>query len=82
MTYIGKAVSRVDGPAKVTGAARYAGEHPVPDLTYGVVVSSAIARGAITRIDAAAALAVPGVVQVFTHENRPRTAYLSTELAR
>ncbi len=77
MTYIGEAVSRIDGPAKVTGGARYAGEHPVPGLAYGVVVSGAIARGKITRIDAAAALAVPGVVQVFTHENRPHTAHLN-----
>ncbi len=77
MTYIGKAVSRIDGPAKVTGGARYAAEFPAQGLTHGVVVSSTIARGKITRIDAAAALAVPGVVQVFTHENRPHTAFLN-----
>lgn len=79
MTYIGQSVSRIDGPAKVAGTARYAGDFSVPGLTYGVVVSSTIARGAITRIDAAAALAVPDVLQVFTHENRPRTAYLSSK---
>ena len=62
MTYIGKAVSRIDGPAKVTGGATLRGRVPgSPGLTHGVVVSSTIARGKITRIDAAAALAVPGV---------------------
>jgi xanthine dehydrogenase YagR molybdenum-binding subunit len=66
---------RVDGPAKVTGAARYAADHPAPGLLQGWVVNSAIARGRITRIDTAAALAAPGVVAVFTHENRPRTAW-------
>ena len=30
--HIGKPASRVDGRAKVTGAAQYAGEYPVPDL--------------------------------------------------
>lgn len=72
--YIGKRISRVDGRAKVTGEAKYAAEHNVPNLAYGSVVSSAVARGRITRIDAAAALALPGVLQVFTHENTPRLA--------
>jgi xanthine dehydrogenase YagR molybdenum-binding subunit len=72
--YIGQPVNRVDGPAKVTGQAKYAGEHNVPNLAYGVVVSSAIAKGRITKIDATEALHLNGVLQVFTHENAPRTA--------
>ena len=74
--YIGKPVSRVDGRAKVTGEAKYAAEFNTPGLCYGVVVSSAIARGKITKMDATDALALPGVLQVFTHENAPRTAWL------
>lgn len=69
---IGMAVSRVDGRDKVTGKARYAAEHPAADLLYGVVVNSAIPRGRITALHTAAALAVPGVVEVITHLNRPR----------
>ncbi len=69
--HIGKPINRVDGPAKVTGAAKYAAEFNVPGLLYGYVVSSEIAKGRITRIDASAALALKGVLQVFTHENRP-----------
>ncbi|WP_128546963.1 xanthine dehydrogenase family protein molybdopterin-binding subunit [Larkinella soli] len=69
--YIGKPTNRVDGYAKVTGGAKYAGEHNVPGLTYGVVVSSDIARGRISRIDASEALKLNGVLEVFTHENRP-----------
>ena len=49
--YIGTATSRVDGGAKVTGAAKYAGEFNVPGLAHGSVVSSTIAKGRITRID-------------------------------
>jgi xanthine dehydrogenase YagR molybdenum-binding subunit len=73
-TYLGQAVNRVDGVAKVTGAAKYAAEHHPPNLAYGFIVSSEIAVGAITRIDVSDALAVPGVLHVFTHENTPRLA--------
>jgi xanthine dehydrogenase YagR molybdenum-binding subunit len=72
---IGQPLSRKDGPAKVTGAAKYAGEFETQGLLFGVIVSSAVARGRIQRIDAAEALAIPGVVYVFTHENRPNLAW-------
>jgi xanthine dehydrogenase YagR molybdenum-binding subunit len=73
-TYIGTATSRVDGRAKVTGEARYAGEFNVPGLAYGYVVESTIPKGRIKRIDTSAALRVEGVVDVLTHDNRPRMA--------
>ncbi|WP_348982437.1 xanthine dehydrogenase family protein molybdopterin-binding subunit [Azoarcus sp. TTM-91] len=69
---VGMPVSRVDGRAKVTGEARYAAEHPAHDLAYGVVVGSTIARGRIAGFRLREALAVPGVVEIITHENRPR----------
>src|SRR5262249_2315120 len=74
--YIGQPISRVDGPAKVTGRAKDAGEYHVPNLTYGVVVSSAIAKGRIAKIDSSEALRLDGVIHVFTHENSPPTAWL------
>jgi len=70
---IGDPVNRVDGVAKVTGRARYAAEHPAPDLLYGWVVSSAIAKGRIVAIHDHAAREVPRVVEVITHLNRPDT---------
>ncbi|GEP08413.1 xanthine dehydrogenase family protein molybdopterin-binding subunit [Methylobacterium gnaphalii] len=72
--FVGRAVSRVDGPAKVTGLAKYAGEFSAENLAHGYVVSSSIARGRITSIDTAAAEAVPGVLKVITHKNRPSVA--------
>ena len=69
---IGAPISRVDGASKVTGEARYAADHGVPGLAHGHVVSSEIAKGKILRIDTTAALARPGVLWVFTHENAPR----------
>ncbi|MET1078630.1 MAG: xanthine dehydrogenase family protein molybdopterin-binding subunit [Pseudomonas sp.] len=71
---LGMPLDRVEGPLKVTGGARYAGEFAVPGLLHGVVVNSAIACGRILRIDAEAALRVAGVEQVLTHLNRPRLA--------
>ncbi|MBD2716222.1 xanthine dehydrogenase family protein molybdopterin-binding subunit [Microvirga sp. STR05] len=73
--YIGKPTSRVDGPAKVTGTATYAAEYSVANMAYGYVVSSPIAKGKITKIHAEEVLALPGVVQVFSHENVPSLAW-------
>jgi xanthine dehydrogenase YagR molybdenum-binding subunit len=73
-SYLGKPTSRIDGRAKVTGLAKYAAEYNVPDLAHGCVVSSAIAKGRIRRIHTADALSVDGVLDVFTHEHRPRLA--------
>jgi xanthine dehydrogenase YagR molybdenum-binding subunit len=69
--YIGTATSRVDGVAKVTGAAKYAAEFNVPDLAHASVVCSTITKGRVARIDTGAAARVKGVLTVLTHENRP-----------
>ena len=70
--------SRVDGRAKVTGAAKYAGEFNVAGLAHGAVVTSTIAKGRIARIDTSEALRVEGVLDVLTHENRPPHGRAST----
>jgi xanthine dehydrogenase YagR molybdenum-binding subunit len=73
-SYLGKPTSRIDGRAKVTGLAKYAAEYNVSGLAHGCVVSSAIAKGRIKRIHTADALSVDGVLDVFTHEHRPKLA--------
>lgn len=77
--FVGTAQRRIDGRAKVTGSAPYAGEFDVSGLLQGVAVSGAIARGTIRAIDIAAAEAVPGVIHVFTHENRPQEDWFTSE---
>jgi xanthine dehydrogenase YagR molybdenum-binding subunit len=73
---LGQPISRVDGQLKVTGGARYAAEFDAgPELAYGVVVQSTIARGRIAVIDPTAAEAAPGVLAVLTHSNAPKLAY-------
>jgi xanthine dehydrogenase YagR molybdenum-binding subunit len=69
---IGAAVSRVDGPLKVQGKARFAAEVAMEGLTYAALVHSTIACGRIARIGTAAAEAAPGVVLVMTYKNAPR----------
>src|ERR1700712_5513425 len=73
--HVGQPISRVDGRLKVTGGAKYSAEHNVLGLLHGYIVSSAITKGRITRIDTDKALALPSVVHVFTHENRPNLAW-------
>jgi xanthine dehydrogenase YagR molybdenum-binding subunit len=66
---LGGSVERIDGIAKVTGAARYASDEPVVNPAYGYLLVSRIARGTIRSIDVTQAKAVAGVLDVFTHEN-------------
>lgn len=66
---MGKAVRRIDGVAKVTGAARYGDDQRVPGAAHAALALSTIARGTIVAIDQVAARAVPGVLGVFTYEN-------------
>lgn len=72
---MGTPLRRVEGREKVTGRARYAAEAAA---TAGAAdtgalhmspVRATVARGRIERIDPAAALAVPGVVAVVTHDS-------------
>src|SRR3954462_6214865 len=68
---IGKPVSRIDGPLKVTGTAPYAYERHdvVANQAYGYVVGSAIAKGRIQSVDLSAAKASPGVLAIVPAEN-------------
>ena len=73
---IGQEVSRVDGPAKVTGAARYSGEIALPDLAYAQIVGAGIASGRIITIDTTAAEHVPGVAGILTHHDMPKVNHV------
>ncbi len=66
---IGKPQVRIDGRAKVTGRARYPSDEAVPSPAYAFLLTSAIARGWITRFDLEEARAMEGVLDILTHEN-------------
>jgi xanthine dehydrogenase YagR molybdenum-binding subunit len=66
---LGGAVERIDGIGKVTGAARFASDEPVSNPAFGYMLVSRIARGSIREIDVTEARAVPGIIDILTHEN-------------
>ncbi len=63
---VGRAVTRYDAPAKVTGQARYTADISLPGMVYGKILGSPIAHGRIKRIDTSKAAALPGVLAVIT----------------
>jgi xanthine dehydrogenase YagR molybdenum-binding subunit len=66
---IGASLSRIDGPRKTTGTARYAADYHFPRMVYAVPVCSTIASGTIRSLDCSAAEKMPGVLLVLHHGN-------------
>ena len=58
---IGKRISRVDGPPKVSGHAKYTYDLHPPGMLYGKVLRSSHAHAKIVSIDLSAAEKMPGV---------------------
>ncbi len=69
---VGAPISRIDGPLKVQGRAKFAAEFPIDQMAYAALMFSTIAKGRIATLDTAEAEAAPGVVLVMTHRNAPR----------
>lgn len=80
--YVGKAVDRVDGHLKVTGAATYAAEHTIDNQLYGVVIQSTIAKGTITKMDTSEAEKLPGVKALITPFNAQKLSSKKTPSGR
>src|SRR5262245_8718707 len=66
MGVVGQSVPRLEDPPLVTGQGRFAADVAFPRMLHMRVVRSAHAHGRIVSIDAAAALAMPGVIAVWT----------------
>jgi xanthine dehydrogenase YagR molybdenum-binding subunit len=69
LQYIGKPTPRWDGPAKVTGQARYTADVQLPGMLYAKFVNATVPHAKVLSIDAAAAEKLPGVkaVHVIQH---------------
>lgn len=78
---VGKPISRLEGHLKVTGSAKYAGEYEAEHLLYGYVVNSSITKGKIKSIDTSEVKKLDGVIEIFTHDNRPSTAWFDFQYA-
>ena len=61
---IGTRISRIDGPQKVTGRAKYSYDINRPGMIYGRILRSPHAHARLTSIDAGAAEKAPGVKAV------------------
>jgi xanthine dehydrogenase YagR molybdenum-binding subunit len=69
---VGTPRPRIEGRFKVTGAADYAADIPMPDLAHGWMVTATLSRGRIRDIDTSTALGMPGVLGVLDHRDAPR----------
>jgi CO/xanthine dehydrogenase Mo-binding subunit len=69
MSTVGTDAPRVDGPAKVTGAAQYTADVELPGLVYAKVARSVYPHANIVRIDVTRAAQLPGVVTVLTRDD-------------
>ncbi|GAB2844614.1 xanthine dehydrogenase family protein molybdopterin-binding subunit [Actinoallomurus bryophytorum] len=63
--------SRLDGPLKVTGQAKYGADNNFPGMAYGYVLVSTIAHGEIQGIDVTAVRSAPGVIDVYSPFDPP-----------
>ena len=70
-SYIGTSVARKEDPALLVGRGRFVDDVHVPDTLHAVMVRSTYAHARVTAIDASAALDLPGVVAVITHDDLP-----------
>src|SRR5438552_1013707 len=66
---MGQGAPRLDARLKVTGEARYAADFPLSNPAYAFLVLSPIAKGRVEGFDLSEARAVPGVLEILTHEN-------------
>src|SRR5438034_11170512 len=68
---VGESVPRVDGIPKVTGEFAYSSDLQAAGMLWGHTVRSPHAHARIVSIDVSAAVGMPGVHAVLTHEDIP-----------
>ncbi|HTO77796.1 MAG TPA: molybdopterin cofactor-binding domain-containing protein [Thermoanaerobaculia bacterium] len=66
---VGTRVPRIDGPAIVSGRAKYGLDTRVPDMLFAAIARCPVAGGKLVRFDAAKAKKVPGVRGVVAISN-------------
>jgi xanthine dehydrogenase D subunit len=78
---VGESPSRPDGTLKVKGEFAYSSDLWLDEALFGVTLRSPHPRARITGIDISAALAVPGVYAVLTHEDVPGSKHYGLDHA-
>ncbi len=69
-TLIGKRISRVDGPEKVSGRAKYTYDVHRPGMLFGKVVRSPHAHAKVVSVDTSTAEKMPGVKGVYIIQDK------------
>jgi CO/xanthine dehydrogenase Mo-binding subunit len=72
---VGQSVRRVDAHGKVTGSAPYPGDFDMDGQAYMKIRFSDRVHARVTHVDTAPALAIPGVLAVFTAADVPVNEY-------
>jgi xanthine dehydrogenase D subunit len=78
---VGESPNRPDGTLKVRGEFAYSSDLWLDDALFGVTLRSPYPRARITGIDISAALAVPGVYAILTHEDVPGAKFYGLDEA-
>src|SRR5512140_3129171 len=72
---VGTSLPRIDAYAKVTGSAQYPGDLSMPGMAHAKVLFARRPHARVLSIDTSAALALPGVLAVFTGRDVPVNEY-------
>ncbi|WP_424534848.1 molybdopterin cofactor-binding domain-containing protein [Sphaerisporangium viridialbum] len=76
---VGASVTRPDGNLKVTGEFAYSSDLYLADMLWGATLRSPHPSAWIRSVDVGAALAMPGVYAVLTHEDVPGERFYGLE---
>ena len=68
---IGQPLGRIEGPAKVTGEAKYTADVLLPGMIWGKVLRSPLPHAKIVSIDTQEAEQMPGILAVLTAKDLP-----------
>ncbi|MEE8462002.1 MAG: xanthine dehydrogenase family protein molybdopterin-binding subunit [Acidobacteriota bacterium] len=68
---IGQRLGRIEGPAKVTGEAKYTADILLPGMIWGKVLRSPLPHAKIVAIDTREAEQMPGILAVLTAKDLP-----------
>ena len=78
MGQVHQRVPLIDGAEKVGGKLQYLADMTMPGMVHGALVLSPRPHARVVSLNAAAALALPGVIGVWWHETVPQLRYNSS----
>src|SRR5918997_1966700 len=80
--FLGKSALRLDGPAKVTGAAKYAYDMQPNGCLWGAILRSKWAAAKVSSVNLDKAKAAPGIkAAILAREGERQVRYYGEELA-